>query len=119
MSASPPALPVTGLLRSVCMAKLHIYLHLANIFGVWVKKWVKTGAKKCVALLLDSMKDHGSLTKPEIVNLLWNVLPDQLNDKQREYKINNILRKLRLEGLICNTTLAGNKSTWALVNNQK
>lgn len=75
--------------------------------------------KKCVALLLDSMKDHGSLTKLEIVNLLWNVLPDQLNDKQREYKINNILRKLRLEGLICNTTLAGNESTWALVNNQK
>lgn len=72
--------------------------------------------KKCEALLLDSLKDHGSLTKPEIVRLLWDVLPDQLNDKQREYKINNFLRKLRKKGLVTNTTIAGNKSTWALVN---
>ena len=56
------------------------------------------------------------LTKPEIVRLLWDVLPDQLDDKQKEYKINNILRKLRKEGKISNTTIAGNKSTWALVN---
>ena len=40
--------------------------------------------KKCEALLFDSLKDHGSLTKPEIVHLLWNVLPDQLDDKQKE-----------------------------------
>ena len=72
--------------------------------------------RKCEALLLDSLKDHGSLTKPEIVRLLWDVLPDQLDDKQKEYKINNILRKLRKEGKISNTTIAGNKSTWALVN---
>ena len=71
---------------------------------------------KCEALLLDSLKDHGSLTKPEIVRLLWDVLPDQLDDKQKEYKINNLLRKLRKEGKISNTTIAGNKSTWALVN---
>ena len=31
---------------------------------------------KCEALLLDSLKDHGSLTKPEIVRLLWDVLPN-------------------------------------------
>ena len=72
--------------------------------------------KKCEALLLDSLKDHGSLTKPEIVHLLWDVLPDQLDDKQKEYKINNFLRKLRKEGKISNTTVAGNKSTWTLVN---
>ena len=72
--------------------------------------------KKCEALLLDSLKDHGSLTKPEIVRLLWDVLPDQLDDKQKEYKINNLLRKLRTEGKIGNTTIAGNKSTWALVD---
>ena len=38
--------------------------------------------KKCEALLLDSLKDHRSLTKPEIVRLLWDVLSDQLDDKQ-------------------------------------
>ena len=75
--------------------------------------------KKCEALLFDSLKDHGSLTKSEIVHLLWDVQPDQLNDKQKGYKINNFLRKLRKlrkEGKISNTTIAGNKSTWALVN---
>lgn len=53
--------------------------------------------KKCEALLLDSLNDHGSLTKPEIVHLLWNVLPDQLDDKQKEYKTNNLLRKFKTE----------------------
>lgn len=72
--------------------------------------------KKCEALLLDSLRDHGSLTKTEIVKLLWDVLPDQLDDKQREYKINNLLRKFRVKGLIRNTTVEGNKSTWTLVN---
>ena len=71
--------------------------------------------KKCEALLLDSLKDHGSLTKQEIVHLLWDVLPNQLDEKQKGYKINNFLRKLRIEKKICNTTVAGNKSTWALV----
>lgn len=72
--------------------------------------------KKCEVLLMDALRDHGSLTKSEIKSLLWNILPDQLDDKQKEYKINNILRKLRLKGLIENRTTAGNKSTWALVN---
>ena len=30
--------------------------------------------------------------------------------------LSNLLRKLRKEGKISNTTIAGNKSTWALVN---
>ncbi len=72
--------------------------------------------KKCEALLLDSLKDHGTLTKSEIVRLLWDVLPDQMDEIQRKYKIDNLLRKLREKGKIRNTTIGGNKSTWALVN---
>lgn len=72
--------------------------------------------KKCEALLLDSLKDHGSLTKPEIVRLLWDVLPDQHDDKQKEYKINNLLRKFRKEERLATPPIAGNKSTWVLVN---
>lgn len=72
--------------------------------------------KKCEALLLDSLKDHGSLTKPEIVRLLWDVLPDQLDDKQKEYKTNNLLRKFRKEERLATPPTAGNKSTWVLVN---
>lgn len=69
--------------------------------------------KTCEALLLESLKDHGSLTKQEIVRLLWDVLPDQLDDKQKNTKAYNILRKLRENGAIVNET-AGNISRWSL-----
>lgn len=54
--------------------------------------------KKCEALLLDSLKDHGSLTKSEIVHLLWDVLPDQLDDKQKNNKLDYLLKRLRKAG---------------------
>lgn len=69
--------------------------------------------KKCEALLMDSLKDHKSLTKKEIVRLLWDVLPDQLDDNQKNTKIYNVLRRLRESGEIVNKT-TGNKSTWSL-----
>ncbi|MGM9695234.1 MAG: ATP-binding protein, partial [Alloprevotella sp.] len=98
----------------------HIYIakDLAQITDQKVEYTKHKGLddKKCEALLFDSLKDHGSLTKPEIVHLLWDVLPDQLDEGQRSNKINNLLRKLRVKGLIINKTVAGNKSTWALVN---
>ncbi len=72
-------------------------------------------AKKCETFLLDSLKDHGSLSKTEIVKLLFDLLPDKLSDQQKEYKINNMLRKLRVEKKIKNETVGGNKSTWSLV----
>ena len=56
--------------------------------------------KKCEALLLDSLKDHGSLTKPEIVRLLWDVLPDQLDNKQKNNKLDYLLKKLRISGKV-------------------
>ena len=69
--------------------------------------------RKCEALLLESLKDHGSLTKQEVVRLLWDLLPDQLEDKQKNTKVYNILRKLRESGKIVNITV-GNKSVWSL-----
>ena len=55
---------------------------------------------KCEALLLDSLKDHGSLTKPEIVRLLRDVLPNQLDDKQKNNKLDYLLKRLRKAGKI-------------------
>lgn len=65
---------------------------------------------KAIVMGVDSLKDHGTLTKREIVKLLWDVLSDQ----QKENKVDNILRKLRLEQKIENNT-QGNKSVWSLV----
>lgn len=72
--------------------------------------------KKCEALLLDSLKDHGSLTKPEIVHLLWDVLPDQLDDKQKNNKLDYLLKKLRKSGKVHSTRKKG-ISTWHLTEN--
>ena len=64
-------------------------------------------------MLLDSLKDHGSLTKQEIVRLLWDVLPDQLDDKQKMNKIEYLLKQLRLTGEINNKS-KGKESIWML-----
>lgn len=69
--------------------------------------------KKCEALLLESLKDHGNLTKKEIVRLLWDVLPDQLEDKQKINKIDYILKRLRTAKIIHNKT-KGSDSVWSL-----
>lgn len=69
--------------------------------------------KKCETLLLESLKDHGSLTKKEIVRLLWDVLPDQLEDKQKINKIDYILKRLRTAEKILNKT-KGSNSVWSL-----
>ena len=70
--------------------------------------------KRCEALLVESLKDHGSLSKREIVSLLWDVLPNQLSDSQKENKVDNLLRKLRTEGKLENDT-RGSRSFWSLV----
>ena len=72
--------------------------------------------KKCEALLLDSLKDHGTLTKPEIVKLLWDVLPDLLDDKQKDNRIDYLLKRLRLAGKIRAERIGGN-SIWSLAEN--
>jgi len=81
-----------------------------------ISKYKGLAEKKCEVLLLDSLKDYGSLTKQEIVRLVWDdVLPDQLDDKQKNTKVYNILRKLRESGKIVNRTV-GNYSQWSLAN---
>ena len=71
-------------------------------------------SKSCERLLVDSLKDHGVLTRGEIDKLLWNVISDQLDDTQKKTKIGNILRKLRKDGIMQNET-KGNVSNWSLV----
>ena len=69
--------------------------------------------KKCEALLIDSLRDHGNLTKQEIVRLLWDILPDQLDDKQKINKIEYLLKRLRNKGEVKNVT-NGSSSIYSL-----
>ena len=60
--------------------------------------------KSCEAMLLEALRDHGKLTRGEIDKLLWSVLSDQLDDKQKKSKIGNLLTKLRKKKLIDNNS---------------
>jgi ATP-dependent DNA helicase RecG len=53
-------------------------------------------------LILKSIREHSSLTRSDIDELLWKKLPDWMNDKQCKIKINNLLSELRKNNRIRN-----------------
>ncbi|WP_312364878.1 RNA-binding domain-containing protein [Sphingobacterium sp.] len=53
-------------------------------------------------LIEKSIKEHGSLVRNDIDELLWNKLPEWMNDKQKKIKINNLLGELRRNDKIIN-----------------
>ncbi len=67
----------------------------------------------CETIILGSLKDHGSLSKNEINQLLWDLLSDLLNENQKRRKIEYILKKMKGKGLINNVT-KGKTSTYLL-----
>ena len=71
--------------------------------------------RACEQLLIQALRDHTTLTRQEIDQLLWKVLSDQLNDTQKKSKVSNILSKMRMDGLIKNRVV-GNHSEWSLLN---
>lgn len=54
-------------------------------------------------LLLTALKQHRSMTRKDINDLLFDKLPEYMNEKQRENKIGNILSALRKQEQIVNT----------------
>jgi ATP-dependent DNA helicase RecG len=64
--------------------------------------------------ILKSIEEHGNLNRKDIDKLLWNVLPDWMDNKKRKIKINNILSELRKKGVIINKGTLSNPE-WALI----
>ncbi len=64
--------------------------------------------------ILKGIVDHGSLSRKDIEELLWDRLSDLYDDKQKKIKINNLVSSLRKAKKIRNI---GNdfKSKWVLV----
>ncbi len=65
-------------------------------------------------MICKAIGEHGSLTRKDINDLLWNKLPDWMTDKQRMYKIGNLMGELRRNQVIVNK---GSTATpqWVLV----
>lgn len=65
-------------------------------------------------LICKAIKEHGSLTRKDIDELLWSKLPDWMDDKQRKNKVGNLLGELKRNDYIRNTGTMKNP-LWVLV----
>lgn len=64
--------------------------------------------------IIKGIKDHGSLSRKDIEQLLWDRLSDLYTDKQKKLKITNLLSELRDKKTIRNIG-SDNKSKWVLL----
>lgn len=53
-------------------------------------------------LIIKAIDEYHSLNRREINDLLWDKLPDWMNDAQRKNKITNLLSELRIKNIIKN-----------------
>jgi ATP-dependent DNA helicase RecG len=54
-------------------------------------------------LICKAVREHGSMTRKDIDELLWKKLPDWMNDKQRKTKITNLISECRRSGKVTNS----------------
>lgn len=69
-------------------------------------------------LLLELIREHGPVSRPEIDNLLLEKLPEILTQKQKKTKINNLIQEQSREGRIQNIGGRGLSSRWVLMEEQ-
>ena len=65
-------------------------------------------------LIVEYLKQYGKAKKKNIRELLWDKLPDALNDVQKENKIRNMLTMLKKQGIIDKDSENQQKSNWIL-----
>lgn len=65
-------------------------------------------------LIVKYLKQYGKAKKKDIRNLLWDKLPDVLSDKQKEYKIGNLLASLKKQEVIYPDSSNQQRASWIL-----
>ena len=70
-------------------------------------------------LILKYLERYGKAKKKDIRELLWDKLPEIMEDKQKEDKIRNLLSSLRKKNLITRDSINQQKSSWILTNQFK
>ena len=68
-----------------------------------------------IDLILKALKEHKNLDRQDIDKLLWDKLPDILENKQKKSKVNHLLSELKNKGLIENKGSL-RYSIWVLTN---
>jgi ATP-dependent DNA helicase RecG len=67
--------------------------------------------------ILKSIQEHGSLSRKDIDELLWNMLPAWMNAEQKSNRIRNLIRELREADKIINKG-SDAKPEWVLKNSR-
>lgn len=67
-------------------------------------------------LIVKFLEQYKSAKKKDIKELLWDKLPEVMEDKQKEDKIRNLLSSMRRKGIIVTDSTNQQKSSWVLVN---
>jgi len=65
-------------------------------------------------LIIKAVGEHGSLSRRDIDELLWNKLPEWMTDKQRKVKVGNLIGELRRRRKIVNRG-SDSRPSWALI----
>ena len=52
---------------------------------------------------MQAISQHGSMNRTDIDNLLWNKLPEIINEKQKKNMIGNLISELRVANKIRNS----------------
>lgn len=97
----------------------HISFTVAQTTGQKAEysKYKAFNKKYYLDFIIEAINTHKSLERMDIDKLLWDKLPDNLTEKQKKTKINNLLSELRQKGIIVNEGSA-KKSKWVLINSE-
>ena len=66
-------------------------------------------------LICKAVKEHGLLARKDIDELLWNKLPEWMDERQRKIKVGNLIAELRRHQKIVNRG-SDTRPSWALVS---
>ena len=69
---------------------------------------------QCFDYINNFLKQHGFASRKDIDELLWNVIPDWMSDKQKKIRVNHLLTEMSSKDKITNTGSRG-QSRWVLV----
>ena len=65
------------------------------------------------------MKKYKKAKKKDIRDLIWDKLPDILDDTKKNIKISSLLTSLRIKGIIRTDSPNQQRSCWILVDDEK
>ncbi len=80
-------------------------------------KTVGLGKSAYLELITSYIKQHFEVSRKNIDDYLWDVLPGWMSDTQKKTKINHLIQELRQNGKILNKGTFSNPK-WILSNNQ-